>query len=828
MSTINLALQQASANLQRSIFRNTQKKMRGSNLFQREEMLGGYNFADVSGALTPVANVAVSGYIPVDRNVYPRLAYLARKSVTYYDAPVRSLFFDKDFNSISSAWVVFTNGECEIQANAAYFRFSFNTQDERYSDAVVRYATQPASLIDPRVYDGPIPPPTDGNLIDVNADICKGVYLAYKNSSFLYEVDLNFRNACTTYIPVEADTDYIMPFATTPEYITSYLSYIYEFDKDRNFLRVFETAPFYHSSNDCAYVAMNYVTDQFDYRGKPFYLYKASEFTDAIGRQIATARGIRAFKTDDMYAKSVAGNMRVIGLYEKNVCMQRQSYEPLHFSTNGITGPYHKVAVNSTNFPNLPSGNQTVQFVLFFNTTDAGESYKCLVIFANNKIYTSTDGTFTAFEECDVWDVKGNHNYHIADNDIDPTGQRFRAWFPSDVASRQNAFMWHNGPVLIEGAGGQYGAGVVFGNYTNAHGNIPCPSALYYTKDGKNIYKQYEFGIYQYKYKLAGDAAEKTSKNYGYGDTLDVSGFTGAITSVSLKKRWNILPTAETFSPADLFEYSSPVAVSAISGGVATVADASGLAIGDTVILQGTATGDFAKILNNSASATVGGEVVFVVKAISGNNVTLADAVGNPKNNLMCRHIHGVSIFGQGFCVYTGEEYPESWFMYFAPKFNSTNISVVNDASWTPTRLNSGANAHQRSLGVYLRKDGKMIAIADSPYPFDNRVETVDGAYLKGSNFGVHVFDVKDINDAAMSISKIPNLNAGYALYYTGGLLFFSDYHGKTYVSRDEGDTWEFVCQDGTSKNILVGFDHQHKRYVFNTLTKQQFVIEID
>lgn len=829
MSVLNLQPQNDANNLLRGIASNTRRVMNGRNLFDRSQMQLGKNFSNVNGDLASVSNVAVSGYIPVDKTIYPKLAYYAMKSVTAYDAPVRSLFFDKYFNSISSSYVTFTNGECDIPDNAAYFRFSFNTQNARFYDAVVAYATRSVGLLDMnRVSDKPRP--TDGNLIDVNSDICWGINVKYVNSeySIVPSAQYDANAACTCLIPVKSNSDYVVSVNVKEGLKGNYQTLVYEYDSSRNFVRALDCGQFYTSSPDCCFIVLNYFGVNIDYRNKPFYIYERGNFPNVIGEVVAENEDCLCYKTTDSCVKSAIGAYRIIGLYENNVVLAYYYANALYFSTTGLYGKYNTIQLNDTNFPGLLSSALDVGYVLFFNTTYKTPVVKCLVFFNNNQIYASTDSTFTAFEECDIWDLKGNHNYHVADDDKDPTGQRYRAWFPTDVASRQNAFMWHNGPVHMEGAGGQYGAGVVFGNYTNAYANNPCPSALYYTNDGKNIYKQYEFGIYQYKYKLAGDSAEKEAVNYGYGDILDVSQFTGGITSVTLKKRWNILPTESTPNPTDVFEYGAAISVSSISGGVATLADASSLSVGDTVILQGTATGDFEKILNNNANATEGGQVAFTITAISGNNVTLADVIGNPRNNLMCRHIHGVSLFGQGICVYTGEEYPESWFIYLAPKFNINTASVINDNSWNSTvkRLNSGANAHQRSLGVYLRTDGKMISIADSSKPFDNRVELADGSYLQGTNFGVHVFDVKNINNASMNISKIPGLNAGYSLYYIAGVLFFSDYHGKTYYSKDEGNTWKFLCQDETWKNILVGFDKLHKRFVFNTERFGQFVIE--
>ena len=369
----------------------------------------------------------------------------------------------------------------------------------------------------------------------------------------------------------------------------------------------------------------------------------------------------------------------------------------------------------------------------------------------------------------------------------------------------------------------------MFANYTNAYGNIPTPSCLFYTEDGKNIYVQYEFGIYQYKYKLAGDNTEKTSVNYGYGDTVTPSTMSGSLTSVTIKKRWNILPTAETPNPSTLFEYSEAVAVSSLDGDKFVLADASGFAVGDTVILQGTATNDFADILNNSASATEGGNVVFTVKAKDGNKLTLADAIGNPKNNLMCRHIHGVAEFGQGVCIYTGEEYPESWYIYLAPYTNSTNDGEnFDNERWVSSvvRLNSSRYAFQRSLGVYLRPDGKMVYVADSNAPFIKKAEAL-GKDIKMGGHGVFVFDIADIDDATGNISKIDAVNDIYCLYKLGNILFISDYRGNTYYSKDEGETWIYICKGVGEKNLLVGFDRYKRRFVFNTQRANQLVVEL-
>lgn len=275
-----------------------------------------------------------------------------------------------------------------------------------------------------------------------------------------------------------------------------------------------------------------------------------------------------------------------------------------------------------------------------------------------------------------------------------------------------------------------------------------------------------------------------------------------------------------------MFEYSDAVNITAISGQNITLENASTIRIGDTIIIQGTTGMNLDKVTNNNATAENGGTTAFVVKSKSGNVITIADAIGNVANNLMCRHIHGIQEFGEGIVFYTGEEYPESYIMYMNPYQNS-NIDGdnINNNRWFEdvVRLNSGKNAYQRGLGVYLRSDGKIVFIADSNSPQMARL-SVRNKEIKMGNYGIHVFELADI-DNATSISKIQGLNAGYALYYIMGILFFSDYKGKTHYSEDEGDTWKFLSVDGLTKSIHLGFTNMEQAHFFET-NKTQVMIK--
>lgn len=181
---------------------------------------------------------------------------------------------------------------------------------------------------------------------------------------------------------------------------------------------------------------------------------------------------------------------------------------------------------------------------MFFNTLAGVRS---LVFFDKNYIYCSTTGAFSGFEVPNIWDLKGRRHWRISDDDKDPTGERYRAYFPSDYHNgiRQKAFEWHNGPVWMNGIGGQYSRGLLFANYTNTYApNTALPSCVFYTEDGKNIYIQYMFGVYQKYYKTSDETTEeKSSVNYNLGDDVDFSALGTYSGGLTLKKRWNILPS---------------------------------------------------------------------------------------------------------------------------------------------------------------------------------------------------------------------------------------------------------------------------------------------
>lgn len=786
------------------------------NLVDNSTILFGYHLTPY-GELSPIAGWALTDYIKVSNFIYPKIKILFRKGGLASSTIYGYYFFGAKHELISYNYDI--NGKSiadpiSIPDGAAYMRLecSYNTAAPLRTWLIAKYACFPISWFDVVDYKRD----NSKNLINFEGLISD--FCIRANGT----IEISDNSKCTPLIPVVPNKKYYTYWMHNSG---SYDRYMYMYDGNKNFISYKDNFdPIWTCPINVRYVAF----DVPDLTDKSYGLWEKDEWDGNIGEVVTDNDKVIASVTNGM---TPSNGCYIIGVYENHLVIQRnQNNTEMYYSANGWDGPF--TVIDLADIEGYELYDHPTQ-VVFFETKDGLRS----LIFASNtpnigdigkgKLFCSTTGAFTGFEQSDIWDLKGSHHWRIADSDKDPTGQRYRKYYPTEVTQRQNRFMWHNGPVWFDGLGGQNSRGLAWCNYTNDYVNNSEPSCLFYTEDGKNVYVQYEFGVYQKYYKKAGDNTVRQSVNYNLGDDLDCTSFSGTH-SMSLKRRYNILPSSAEKDPTNIFEYSEAISVSSISGKNFTLASASGLNEGDTIILTGTATGDYAKILNNDATATEGGQTAFVIKSISGNVITLADVIGNVRNNLSCRHIHGVAEFGQGLCVYTGEEYPESWFIYICPNMVSDSDGVnVNDARWENSivRLNAGENAFQRALGIYLRSDGKIVYIADSNAPYIEKLE-VRGHEIKMGNYGIHVFDLADIDDASMNLSKIQALNAGYALYYIAGVLFFSDYNGKTYYSEDEGDTWKFICKAGGWKNIIVGFDKNKRRFYFNRTRNEQFVIE--
>lgn len=820
MSIVNLGLQQQTLD---AVQANGSDLLlssvidRGTNLCNQKSTKN--TLIKNDGSVFEFSNYETTDFIPVSSSVYPILKVAMYRSTTIVtDVYARIAFYTRDYQYIQDSYKenVEPSLDIAIPITAAFCRICCASHNTYPNLFIVNYADRFIGIMGYQYHAPRLASQHENksNLIDRN-NLNTGVLI--KNATGEFGRDLVNGMSCTPFIPVKYGHRY---FCNAPLY-NDLNDRIWEYNEKHEPISYAERKPFYTpTSSDVKYVA-------FIYKGEIpkdtfIGMIDAEDWDGNIGELIANngkyeeRRVSKGFPIDGLF---------FVGAYGEHKVLQKFSSGDLYYINGTLqSGEVTRFPFNSSTFPNLKSGS-TLRGVYFFDTN---EGVRCLIFMSKNQIYCSTESAFNGFEIPNIWDLKGNKYWNADEADKDTTNTRYRMHFPTDVEDRQNAFSWHNGPIWMNGIGGQYSRGLMFANYTDAYNSSKAlPSCVFYTEDGKNIYVQYMFGVYQKYYKTSDELSkEKESVSYNMGDDVDLTSFGTYLGGLSLRKRWNILPSESEADPTNIFEYADAVTITSISGKNFTLSSASGLRVGDVVVIQGTTGTSYDKIANNVASETNGGLTAFVIKTISGNVVTLADSIGNVANNLMCRHIHGIQEFGQGVVFYTGEEYPESYIMYMNPFQSSANDGTnMNNARWFDevVRLNAGKNAYQRALGVYLRSDGKVVFIADSNSPNIAKLE-VRGKSIMMGNYGIHIFDLADI-DNATTLTKIQGLNAGYALYFLNGVLFFSDYKGKTYYSEDEGDSWKFLCVDGLTKSLHLGFCDYQQTHFFE-VSKEQVVLK--
>lgn len=835
--------------------RNQEFSEADRNLVDKNTIIFGY-YLKQDNTLGVLASQSITDYIPVSKDVYGSLriklhvgnsAQSSISGIYFFDRKLRMIYYQRETISISNA--------IEIPNDASYVRVQFTcplNEAQRLS-LVIKYACFAIDWWDLENYVKP-----DGNCV-------------YNSTQFLDNVDLNISGSITvnygtrtsTLIPVKPDTQY---YFGIPDYV-------YMYDKNRVFIERKLGGFVVTTSPNCCYVAFRFTADVNQVlKNNGTIMVSEWGHIDDVGIKMAEDEKVKTYLTKGSVPFQYTDTIKAV--YENHIVLSKgANTNDLYYSNSGWNGQFS--IINKSKFPGIAQ-DETISAVVFFPTKNQhsdiralifgnknglwcstlassynsgntyniddycsyqGQNYKCLSNNVtgewNSSHWEAVPNEFGYFEQCNVWDIKGNRSWRIEDSDTDPSGERYRMYYPSGRTGSQGRFYWHNGPIWVD-CGGQYARGLMFANYSNNYRqDLTEPPCVFLTLDAKNVYVMYEFGIFPRYFKYAGSdtvTRNPNSPQIQCGETIDFSDFTGTY-SYAIKKRLTIVPSAEEKDPVALFEYDEDINVSSISGSSITLNDASSLNEGDVIVIVGSATGDYAKLLAGSINSTTGvaDGNAYIITNISGNIITIADSIGNPKNNLFCRHIHGVSNFGQGVCVYTGEEYPEGWIVYISPYMEYTvDNSIVNNNKWfnDVVRLNSTSESHQKSLGVYLRSDGKMISISDSVSPYVSRF-SVRGKDVKMTNMGLHIFAMEDIDDASKSIAKFQNSNCGYGLYMLGALLFYSDYYGNTYYSPDEGDTWTFICRAGGTKSILIGWDMNGKRFFFHGSNNNQIVVVV-
>ena len=642
------------------------------------------------------------------------------------------------------------------------------------------------------------------------------------NTTGVIASDANW--AWSNFIPVEANRTYKRNLVDTGGVASArsvwYFDSSYTLlgscnDTDGNHRALTFTTP-----DNCAFIATNiFVAGTFDYR-ESFEISKlgvnaSNNLLADIYNKAEKYVGDLVKSTNKYFYSQLISDQFIRAVYEQHIIYEFNNN--LYYSPNGIDEKFSltftTLALNSTNFPSWITGDGIARVVLF----EAGSNIRTLVFTTKNQVYYSNGQVFGNFALSKVWTLPGESFKHPSISQKDPTDTRYQFHTPANIANRSALFSWMGGNFWFR----QVSGGFLFGNYAaNTVSNTSVPSSVYFTVDGENIYIMYMFGMRCRRVKLAGTSTY-INLTAAFGDNLNTSAYTNAYSSgLTLKARTPIVPSKLELEPTNIFEFTTPTAVTGFSRAnpaVVTVASATGIEVGDIVCFDGDASDAQWNALRNTTAGTSGATAggngrLYIVTVKSGNNLTLADPLGNPHNNLTTRHIHSINEAANGIIIGGGEGHPEGWLI-----FMNTGYLPTMDSRWTSYRLNSSEDGLQRTLGVYLRSDNKILFSSDT----NNKLvkfDQITGRSEELSTFssGLWIGDYKDIDDWTKFKNKLPNVAPAYHFRRIGTALIYVSQFGETYISFDEGDTWDHIITDDSSKDNLLGFDKGRNRFYFS------------
>lgn len=518
-------------------------------------------------------------------------------------------------------------------------------------------------------------------------------------------------------------------------------------------------------------------------------------------------------------------NSRLMAVYENNIAWH-DGGGIIYYSNKGLEKDFklrNFEAVQTTNMttdlPNLTVGS-LINRIVFFKSKNG---IRTLLFTTKNQVYYSDGQEFGNFKLSNIWTLPGEEFKHhsIASDDKDPSGTRYRYYMPANIASRKEQFGWFNSILWLksESPSSATTESLIFANYHVGINDTASTSCVFHTEDGENIYIQYMFGIPCGFVKKAGTSDYILNTATGYGDDLDTSGISADYsTGLTIKKRINIIPSLAESDPTNIFEILDPVNITAFTKAkpaVATVSSATDIVAGNVVFIDGDASdAEWNELRNTTASATSGGNGRFyTVKSVSGNNLTLAETIGNPNNNLTPRHIHSLNFFANGIAIGTGEMYPQSYLI-----FNRMHRDATSTEWRKNTILTTSEKALQRTIGVHLRKDNKILFSSDEMWvEKDIDALKVRGAALKSTVAGVWKGNLSDIDDASKFDNVLWNIDPCFKFAeLTPGVLICVTNSGRTYLSFNDGDSWDYVTTDGNWKNHTIGFDKGGRRFFFD------------
>jgi len=549
-------------------------------------------------------------------------------------------------------------------------------------------------------------------------------------------------------------------------------------------------------------------------------------------------------------SKSLFGIEAVLGL----IAVNKTNWNQFQIGENGVDGTFNiMVNFNNLTFPNLIPGSYIDKIILLPWHRNSvlpvpTRGWRCCVITTKGQIYhnfpnrtpapglpdgTVQDGDVNRWQESVIWDLP-THRLPSKISDVFPYSLNLclpdSAYnlYPEiskideygnggfDVTTTQQVsglpvvfprFYFHrriNGTSPLSYMGGFETSHKIqiIGSYSsNTSPQTTSRICVFVTTDGgRQWFNKYEFA---------------SNMPAAFGNALIGSKISGDYVSgsLSLQKRNFIVPTSAVKEPVSHFSYGIDFEINNIvkSDSLVVITKVShGLLSGDLIVIKKNhpeINTNFDFLCNDNINAINGGNgKVWKVEVISSTSVKLYEYIHNPDSNLPVRHIHAINRLKDGFLISTGENYPDSWFIYLQLKSSDTYAPVFAYEKFDFIRLNSSEVGLQRSLGTIMLDDAdQTIVFASDEATIPGTVYAVvgrPGMALSRSSIGIYKGKLADIDDFSKFSCIYESTQTAFHFKEINGMWIFGGQQGELAISVDKGVTWRKFQINGTQQEI--------------------------
>lgn len=564
-------------------------------------------------------------------------------------------------------------------------------------------------------------------------------------------------------------------------------------------------------------------------------------------------------------AKSIFNIEAVLG----KIVVKKTGWTQFQIGTDGVNGSFGPViTLNSTTFPGLLPNSSINSIILLpwdrnSSLPISSRGWRCCVITTKGQIYHNfpnrtpssgkpdgdvLDGDIYKWDESVVWDLP-NRRLPSKTSDVFPYA--LNPCLPNECYNLYPKINSDNGygnggfdVYSIQKVGGSYVYFPRFYFHKRNIGSIPfsyfggfetsnkiqilgtyvsntSPEntsriCVFVTTDGgRQWFNKYEFA---------------NNNISSFGNILNSKDFVSEYTenSFSFMKRNFICPSSSNKEPSDLFSYTNEIKIKSISKTdslIVTSAVPHNLNSGDIIIIKkndiSASALDF--LLNDNINTKNGGNgKLWKVIVKNSTQFVLTEYIFNPDSNLPARHIHGINKLKDGFIISTGEEYPQSWFLYLKLKDADTYSPVFAWDKMSFIRLNSSEKGIQRSIGTFLidDTDQSVIFASDTSIAPDS-IYTIEGRSMqisRASN-GVYQGKLYDIDNFTKFKCIYESSQPAFFFKEINGIWIFSGQQQELAISIDKGTSWRkftipLIDINKTDQRYFKGVDELGRIYL--------------